>query len=130
VRAHAGRPAGCAITMLAFRTDAPHSCGILETDARGVVRAFHEKVANPPGNLANAAVYIFDPEVVAFAARLGRPVVDLSTEVIQHFLGRILSVETRGYHRDIGTPEALALAEAEWPPGAVPSVMDKARAGV
>jgi mannose-1-phosphate guanylyltransferase len=130
VRAHAGRPAGCAITMLAFRTDAPHSCGILETDARGVVRAFHEKVANPPGNLANAAVYIFDPEVVAFAARLGRPVVDLSTEVIPHFLGRILSVETRGYHRDIGTPEALALAEAEWPPGAVPSVMDKARAGV
>jgi len=130
LRAHAARPAGCAITMLAFRTDSPQSCGILETDGSGVVRAFHEKVANPPGNLANAAVYVFEPEIVAFAAGFGRPFVDLSTEVIPHFLGRILAVETRGYHRDIGTPEALALAETEWQPGAVPSLMDKARAGV
>lgn len=130
VRAHAARPAGCAITMLAFRTDNPQSCGILETDGRGVVRHFHEKVANPPGNLANAAVYVFEPEVADFALGFGRPFVDLSTEVIPHFLGRILAVETGGYHRDIGTPEALALAESEWRPGAVPKLMDKARAGV
>jgi mannose-1-phosphate guanylyltransferase len=129
-RAHAARPAGCAITMLAFRTDSPRSCGILETDARGMVRAFHEKVADPPGNLANAAVYIFESEVADFAAGLGKSVVDLSTEVIPHFLGRILAVETHGYHRDIGTPEALAMAEAEWRPEAVQAVMDKARAGV
>jgi len=113
-RAHAARPAGCAMTMLAFRTDDPRSCGILETDARGVVRGFHEKVANPPGNLANAAAYVFEAEVAAFAAALGKPVVDLSTEVIPHFTGRILSVETAGYHRDIGNPEALRRAEAEW----------------
>ena len=115
IAAHAARPAGVALTMLAFRTDAPQSCGILETDAAGRVLAFHEKVANPPGNLANAAVYLFEPEVVAAAASLGRPVVDLSTEVIPRFLGRILAVETPGYHRDIGTPEALAAAEREWP---------------
>jgi mannose-1-phosphate guanylyltransferase len=114
VAAHARRPAGCAITMLAFRTDSPQSCGILETDARGVVRAFHEKVEDPPGDLANAAVYVFEPEVIEAAAGLGRPVVDLSTEVIPRFLGRILAVETRGYHRDVGTPEALGRAEAEW----------------
>jgi mannose-1-phosphate guanylyltransferase len=52
-------------------------------------------------------------------------VVDLSTEVIPRFLGRILAVRTRGYHRDIGTPEALALAEAEWPARADPA-MDSA----
>jgi mannose-1-phosphate guanylyltransferase len=115
-RGHEARPAGTAITMLAFRTDAPQSCGILELDGEHRVRAFHEKVADPPGNLANAAVYIFEPEVVDFAAGLGRPVVDLSTEVIPHFLGRILAVETGGYHRDIGSPEALRLAEAEWRP--------------
>jgi mannose-1-phosphate guanylyltransferase len=117
VAAHAARPPDCVITMLAFRTDSPSTCGILETDMRGVVQAFHEKVENPPGNLANAAVYIFEPEVVLAAAALGRPVVDLSTEVIPGFLGRILSVETRGYHRDIGTPEALRVAEAEWGAG-------------
>jgi mannose-1-phosphate guanylyltransferase len=116
IRAHAARPEGVAITMLAFRTDDPRSCGILETDRRGVVQAFHEKVENPPGDLANAAVYVFEPEVADFAAGLGRPYVDLSTEVIPHFLGRILAVPTRGYHRDIGSPDALRRAEAEWRP--------------
>lgn len=123
LRAHAARPRGTAITMLAFRTDAPQSCGILETTSENIVRAFHEKVANPPGNLANAAVYVFEPEVVALAASYGRKVVDLSTEVIPHFTGRILAVETQGYHRDIGTPEALALAQREWR-----APMDKAQA--
>lgn len=116
IAAHRARPAGTAITMLAFRTDAPRSCGILETDARGIVRAFHEKVEDPPGDLANAAVYVFESEVIDAAASLGRPAVDLSTEVIPRFLGRILAVETRGYHRDIGSPEALRRAEAEWRP--------------
>jgi mannose-1-phosphate guanylyltransferase len=117
VAAHAARPPGCAITMLAFRTDDPRSCGILETDRGGVVQAFHEKVENPPGDLANAAVYVFEPEVVEVAAGYGREVVDLSTEVVPRFLGRILAVETRGYHRDIGTPKALRLAETEWRSG-------------
>jgi mannose-1-phosphate guanylyltransferase len=78
------------------------------------VLAFHEKVANPPGNLANGAVYIFEPEVVEAMASLGKPVVDLSTEVIPGFLGRILCVETDGYHRDIGNPESLRRANSEF----------------
>jgi mannose-1-phosphate guanylyltransferase len=115
-RRHEGRPAGCAMTMLAFRTDAPKTCGILGLGPDGLVESFHEKVENPPGNLANAAVYLCEPEVTEFIASLGKPVVDFSTEVIPHFLGRILSYETAGYHRDIGSPEALALAEAEFRP--------------
>lgn len=35
------------LTMLTFRTDQPRSCGIVATDERGVVTAFHEKVAEP-----------------------------------------------------------------------------------
>ncbi len=116
--AHAARPRDTALTMLAFRTDAPQTCGILELDADNRVRAFHEKVEDPPGNLANAAVYACEPEVTAHIAALGRPVADFSTEVIPTFVGRILAVETRGYHRDIGTPQALALAEAEFSPRA------------
>lgn len=116
VRAHAARPKRVAITMLAFRTDSPASCGILEIDRFSIVQAFHEKVRNPPGDLANAAVYIFEPEVADFAAGLGKPLIDLSVEVIPHFLGRIQAVPIRGYHRDIGSPEALRLAHAEWHP--------------
>jgi mannose-1-phosphate guanylyltransferase len=114
--AHANRPGKAAMTMLAFRTDDPQSCGILELDSRHLVRAFHEKVANPPGNLANAAVYILEREVVDHAASLGKPVVDLQTEVIPAFMGRILAVETNGYHRDIGNSESLRLANLEFDP--------------
>ncbi|HEV2552941.1 MAG TPA: nucleotidyltransferase family protein [Bosea sp. (in: a-proteobacteria)] len=114
---HAARPATAAMSMLAFRTDAPRTCGILELDGQGLVQAFHEKVENPPGNLANAAVYIVEPEMIDFAAKLGKPFVDLSTEVIPHFIGRIAVMETPGYHRDIGNPESLARAHAEFRPG-------------
>ena len=116
VNAHRARPAGHALTMLGFRTDTPRSCGILELNERGTVTAFHEKVDDPPGNLANGAVYIFEPEVVEAIAAMGRPVVDLSTEIIPRFIGRILCVETRGYHRDIGTPESLRRAIADTAP--------------
>jgi len=113
-RAHAARPDGCAITMLAFRTDVPQLCGILELDPTGTVRRFHEKVADPPGNLANGAVYIFEPEVIAHIAALGKPVVDLSTEVIPAFIGRIFAVEHHGYHRDIGNVESLERANRDY----------------
>jgi mannose-1-phosphate guanylyltransferase len=113
LQAHERRPAGCAFTMLAFHTDSPRSCGILELDSSNIVQGFHEKVADPPGTLANAAAYIIGPEVVSHIVGLGRPVVDFSTEVIPCFVGRIFAVETTGYHRDIGTPEALSQAEAD-----------------
>lgn len=113
IERHRARPAGAVMSMLAFRTDTPRSCGILELDERDIVLAFHEKVANPPGNLANAAVYLVETPVVEYAAGFGRAFVDLSTEVIPAFLGRILSVETNGYHRDIGTPESLDQAQAD-----------------
>ena len=111
--AHRDRPIGSSLSMLAFRTDAPQTCGILELGADGIVIGFHEKVKDPPGNLANAAVYILEPEVIAFICSLQRRVVDLSTEVIPHFLGKIYAVEATGYHRDIGTEESLRLAELE-----------------
>src|SRR5436305_11156765 len=43
-------------TLLAFRTETPGTCGILEVDSAGRVTGFHEKVANPPGNLASGPV--------------------------------------------------------------------------
>jgi mannose-1-phosphate guanylyltransferase len=117
IDAHRARPAGHVITMLGFRTDDPSSCGILELGQQNTVVAFHEKVENPPGNLANGAVYIFEPEVIDDMARLGKANVDLSTEVIPNYLGRILCLETHGYHRDIGTPASLLRAHIEFPHG-------------
>ncbi len=116
IRRHRERPAGVEATMMTFETDDPQSCGIVEEDERGVVAAFHEKVSDPPGNHANAAVYIFEPSVIDFLATLGNEVIDLSTQVIPRYIGRICTFHNTDYHRDIGTPESLAKAELEFSP--------------
>jgi mannose-1-phosphate guanylyltransferase len=111
---HAGRPRGIALTMMTFDTDAPESSGIVVQDPEGLICEMHEKIANRPGTRANAAVYILEPEVVDFIASLGKPVVDLSTEVLPHFMGRIYGFHNADYHRDIGSAESLRKAEAEF----------------
>lgn len=114
IRAHVNRSPECVMTMMTFDTDAPQSCGVVELDERGVVQAFHEKVANPPGIRANAAVYIFEPSVIDYIASLNKDVCDISNEVLPHFIGKIQTYHNTDYHRDIGTLESLALAEREF----------------
>lgn len=114
LRHHLTKPDGVEITMMTFETDAPKSCGIVEEDERGIVIGFHEKVDDPPGNHANAAVYILEPTVVDFMAGLGKPIIDFSTEVLPYFLGRICTFANTVYHRDIGTLESLRKAESEF----------------
>jgi len=118
--AHAGRPAEAALTMMTFTTDVPESCGIVTTDARGLVDGFYEKVADPPGHHANGAVYIVEPEVVEFVRSFGRDTVDLSTEVLPHFVGRMATWHNATYHRDIGNLDAWRRAQREFP-GPVPA---------
>jgi mannose-1-phosphate guanylyltransferase len=111
-QAHRNRPPECLLTMMTFRTDNPSSCGIVELDERGVVIGFHEKVDTPPGNLANGAVYIITSELLR---RLGTDlhnVKDFSTEVLNHFVGRIYSYETAEVFLDIGTPETYEQANS------------------
>jgi mannose-1-phosphate guanylyltransferase len=114
IEAHARRSIGAEITMMTFDTDMPQTCGIVEQDERCIVTAFHEKSVSPPGIRANAAVYIFEPSVIDFLAGIGREVIDLSLEVLPHYLGRIRTFHNADYHRDIGTPESLACAERDF----------------
>jgi mannose-1-phosphate guanylyltransferase len=102
------------ITMMTFDTDNPQSCGIVEQDDEGRVVAFHEKQASPPGCRASAAVYIFEPDIIDFLVSLGKTEIDLSLDVIPHFLGKIQIFHNADYHRDIGSPESLSLAELEF----------------
>lgn len=110
VQAHRQRPSECVMTMMTFRTDDPSSCGIVELDERGVVIGFHEKVAAPPGNLANGAVYILSAELLKMVGKDLPPVKDFSTEVLGRFVGRIFSCETGAKFMDIGTPAAYEIA--------------------
>ena len=109
--AHHGRQAGCLMTMLTFETNSPSSCGIVEIDDQQVVQAFYEKIANPPGNKANGALYAFDPEFLDKLNLMNPKPSDFSTEVIPKLLGRIQTWHTQHAYLDIGTPEALISAQ-------------------
>ena len=110
VQAHARRPQGCVMTMMTFRTDSPSSCGIVERDRACVVTGFHEKVANPPGNLANGAIYLLSADLIQRLGKDLKAVTDFSTEVLNRFVGRIFTYETSEVFLDIGTPAAYAEA--------------------
>jgi mannose-1-phosphate guanylyltransferase len=110
VAAHRQRPPQCLITLMAFRTPTPSSCGILELDDQGVVVGFHEKVAHPPGNLASGAIYLLSPEFLALAASELRIVTDFSTEVIPKLMGRMFTYEITTPFIDVGTLASYKLA--------------------
>jgi mannose-1-phosphate guanylyltransferase len=103
IKAHENRPAGTMLTMMSFQTDAPETCGILKLDDEGRVIEFFEKVKNPPGNIANGAVYILEPSVIDFLL------------VIPFYLGRINIFLNNIYHRDIGNMESYSIAQQEFP---------------
>lgn len=109
--AHRNRPGRCEITMMTFETDNAKSCGIVDLDADGVVVGFYEKVSNPPSNLANGAVYIFEPSVIDDIASFNKKIVDISNEVLPHYMNKIYTFKNDVYHRDIGTIESYAMAQ-------------------
>jgi len=110
--AHRNRPAHCWMTMMTFRTQTPSSCGIVELDQYGVVTGFHEKVSNPPGNLANGAIYLLSAELMQWIRTLNPSPKDFSTEIIGSLMARIYTYETDAVFLDIGTPQAYALANS------------------
>jgi mannose-1-phosphate guanylyltransferase len=114
IRRYETRSPGVEMTMMTFDTAEPETCGIVELDENGLVKAFYEKVKNPPGNLANGAVYILSPSVMDFLQSLGKEVIDFSTEVLPHFMGRVNTFHNDAYHRDIGTLESLRTARREF----------------
>jgi len=112
IAAHQQRPLACPLTMMTFDTDAPESCGIVE-ESNGIVVAFHEKVANPPGIRANAAVYILERDIIDEMVAQDQAFIDISTEILPKYIGRIYSYHNAIYHRDIGNVASLKMAELE-----------------
>ena len=55
--------------MTVFTTQHPEKCGVVVANEQEIVVDFHEKKQNPISDIANAAVYIFDPEVFSFARK-------------------------------------------------------------
>lgn len=99
------------ITMMLFKADKPELCGIVELDENNIVQKFHEKIKNPPSNLANGAVYICEYKIFDFLANLNKANIDFSLEVIPEYLGKINTFLNDIYHADIGDIQSYQKAQ-------------------
>ncbi len=113
IDSHKNRPKKSEITTMLFKSDNPSSCGIVELDNQNIVQKFHEKVKNPPSDLANGAVYICEPSIFTFLEALDKKNIDFSNDVLPQFMGKINTYLNESYHRDIGTIESYGLAQVE-----------------
>jgi mannose-1-phosphate guanylyltransferase len=79
----------------------------------GRVVGFVEKPAAPRSDLANAGMYAFGPEVLdEIPASLPR---DVGFDLLPRLVGRARAVSIGdSWFLDIGTPQALERARAEW----------------
>lgn len=111
------RARGSEFTMALFDAPDPRACGIAELDAHARIVAFEEKPAQPRSSLANAGIYVISRGVAG--ALLDASSFDIGHDLLPRLVGRMDGVPLRGYHRDIGTPEALALAEHHLREGAL-----------
>lgn len=111
VHRDAGRPA----TLATFRTPRPSLCGIVEVQD-GLMVGFEEKPAHPRSDLANAGLYVFEPEAIDLID--AATPADIGFHLLPHLVGRAGVVDIgRAYFMDIGTPEALERASRDWTGG-------------
>jgi mannose-1-phosphate guanylyltransferase len=101
------KPKECLITMMVFKTKFPKTCGIVEKNKNNVLINFFEKVKDPPGNLANCAVYIFSKEMIDVIKEKYPKSIDISKDIIPNLIGKINIYETKNIFYDIGTKKAL-----------------------
>lgn len=114
INAHHQRKKGCLLTMLTFNSDNPDQCGIVETDKDGILIRFHEKVKNPPSNIANAAIYAFNYDLIKYLINIKTNKIDFSNDIIPILKRRIQTFHTNDLLIDIGTKEALQKANELW----------------
>lgn len=108
---HKSRKTGHYGSLGTFETDNPKSCGVLVLNSDSTILEFHEKVDNPPTNIANAAIYAFTPEVRDPLLKLSSQENDLSRNLIPKIKRGLYTHKFEGLYVDIGTPEGLALAK-------------------
>ena len=68
---------------------------------KGIVKQIFEKKNNPPGNLANGAIYILSRKLTSFLKN--KKYIDFSNQVLPILLGKIYTYNTKKPFIDIGT---------------------------
>lgn len=110
ISAHQRRPSECMMTMLTFNSENPSSCGIVELDERGVMVNICEKCDDPPGSLANAAVYVISNQLIRYIEEQLENTTDFSVDVLNHLSGYVYTHPVNDVLIDVGTAQSYEKA--------------------
>tara|TARA_B100000161_G_scaffold118182_1_gene83937 strand:+ start:540 stop:1253 length:714 start_codon:yes stop_codon:yes gene_type:complete len=102
------------LTMMTFTTNNPESCGIVSINNEGIVENFHEKKSTDNGNIANAAIYCFNDNLINFLISKKKNFFDFSEDVIPECINNIQTFHTNSTFIDIGTIDNLELARRKY----------------
>jgi len=91
------------LTLVAYPTDEPQRCGILELDADGRVISFEEKPQQPRSSFANSGIHVASSGLHDYLP-VNRPS-DLGFHVLPRLVGKMFGYVTDEYIQDIGTLE-------------------------
>jgi mannose-1-phosphate guanylyltransferase len=100
-------------TLGVYEVPDPSRCGIVSTDADGIIQQFVEKPSVPIGNLAFAGVMIAAPEMIEMIPPNGPA--DIGFHVLPRLIGRMQAFRISSYVIDIGTIENYQTAQRTWP---------------
>jgi mannose-1-phosphate guanylyltransferase len=101
IQTYEGRGRNILATMMAFKTDDPSNCGILELENNTLIN-FFEKDLKATGNLANGAVFIMSEKIFEIIHNLKNKQPDISVDLVPQLLGKINIFENTNTHIDIG----------------------------
>ena len=110
LKKHYSRKEHCIISMVTFKSENPKECGIVEVDKDNIMINYHEKVKDPPSNLANGAIFAFDDIFMDYFLPLPDYRDNFCADIVPLLKGRIQTYFTNGFFLDIGTPRSLKLA--------------------
>ena len=102
-----------AATLGVYEVSEPCRCGIVSTDANGIIQQFVEKPKTPVGNLAFSGLMIGTPEMLEVIP--SDTPVDIGFHVLPRLIGRMLAFPIRDYLIDVGTMENYRTAQQTWP---------------
>lgn len=101
------------ITLMTFVCDNPSECGIVSLNSSQKVTSFQEKMLNPPGNLANGAVYLMSQQAIEKISKIPQTKFDLVEGFLSDHLDGVHAWHNNFYHLDIGSHQALKRLESD-----------------
>jgi len=94
------------LVLVAYPTQEPTRCGILEMEPDGRVISFEEKPTHPKSSFANSGIHVATPELYQWVPR-SLPA-DIGFQVLPQLVGKMYAYVTNEFIQDIGTPDAYA----------------------